>query len=374
MPVDVKFRITGHRVNQAAFTPEKFTSFQPAVNELAQHLSSVVGSLVYERIASGAWHTSTNPEYQEFRAYLAANGLTSRSRRRSFRRLRGAVKARPVTSNYRRSFGTTRDQLKFNFLMRVFQKAEPDESGSVTFGSARKRSKRSLSSVLSETSNVYDVDSALRAYNRMRKRYRQLWNMNTDNSREEARKLQQKFVHDFLHGKTGANRLLTETRMGQRLLKQADLAAARFNKSTGVYVSDDAVASGRMSRYAKQLADVTLGRTSITPKASGRMGGFAGGAFKFGYQTGSFAKAWQNAGFELEQNGLSLRLNIVPSEVNQGNLPNLKLTHVLKRIITRQRGNPNLLGKSDARKAARESLELVQGTWAARGIRIKNLG
>lgn len=375
----MRVRVTGHRQDGKASDPQALQDkLEQLLPEFQEALAAAVREAVYETISTGRWHRSKNKRYDYYRSWVAYRYGASRRRPAG-----GGRGSRRATNDGQRSNvqgldlsgNQALDRMKFNFLMRALDKQAYASAGTrIVMGKSEKRFNAS-GAAMSEV-GVYDVTSALERLKAVVADLKHNQQLDARDGTDHAGKNYQKDVESFLYGAHDYNRFFRETRMGQRFMRHAEMAATRHQRNTMVLTadlqatgrgSDDAIVRRQRKlaqRYARDFGSMWKGEKSI-PVITGK------GQHRYGFQTGTLAGAWQQAELTRERLQNGFRLTLAPHNQRDGRTPGPgDLTRILKRQIAKQGGNPNLLKRDQVRESVRAAFNQVRAKWAAQGVRV----
>lgn len=374
----VRVRVTGHRANGRALDAETLRKkLEPLLPAFQEALAKAVREAVYETISTGRWHRSRNKRYDYHRSWVAYRYGASRRRPAG-----GGRGSRSPTNDGTRSNiqgldlsgNQALDRMKFNFLMRALDKQAYASAGTrIVMGKSERRFNAS-GAAMSEV-GIYDVTSALEKLKVIVADLKHYQALDQRDGTNKAAKHYQRDIEGFLYGAHDYNRFFRETRMGQRILRQAETAAMRHQRNTMILSADlEAQGAGpkdnivrrqrRLAQqYAKSFGSMWRGEKKV-PVVSSK------GNYRYGFQTGTLAEAWARATVTRERLENRYRMTIAPHNQRDGRTPGpADLTRILKRQITKQGGDPKLLKRDQAREAIRSALRQVQADWAKQGIR-----
>ena len=381
MAAPVRIRVRDHRFRS---TPDK-QALMPVMEQvlpsLGEVLQRLVGETVEQVISQGRWHRSRNRRYDYYRTWLEYRYGSSRARRN-----RGSAGTReeptPTHDGTRSNLpqaldhNDALDRLKFNFLVRVLQKnARVSGQQDIVMGPAIRR-RRKNSSAATYEAGIYDVTGALQQINQMRAQYQQRASQDGKSAKRKARKAYQKGVQDFLYGANDYNRFFRESRLGQKYMRYAEVAAMRHQRNTKVLYGPSSYGqhmTDTQMRLFQRRAEAYRDAVQVHQQGRGSPPNIVPtGGYAWGHQTGTLARAWSVAQHQLERLEDVFRISISPDDSPDGRTPGAAtLTKYLKRNIQRQGGNPDFLNAARAQELIRDAVGMVQTEWAKRGIRLR---
>ena len=366
----IKIKVTAHRFAGAEGLKTLKAKLGSVLQVFSKQLAVSVGEAIFKRLKAGDWHTSRNKRYGYYRTWLKFRYGSSRARSRGAKGSKQQQTLQAKSYNLPAS-ASTRDKverLKYLFLVRYLNKhAEKVGAGAnLQVGPSKTTRKRASLNV----DNAYNVAKALEEVQALNNQYHTLESQGDTN---RAQQVLRAGIERFLYARSEGNTFFQETQLGQRVMRQAEVAALRYARNDEVLNPNSKLNKSTFGLNTERLLTKNQAyRRRFNPNSDRVPALSASGNFPWGYQTGNLAKSWQASRASIKHSSGSYEISVRPNDVQDGRTPVAsKLTGILQAQISKQGGDPRLLTRELARESVKDALEQAKAEFAKRGVRIK---